>query len=54
MEAVVSDILQSRKQEPGGLKKTAAISLAAHAAGVAVIAADPERDAARRRSRRAS
>ena len=32
MEAVVSDILQSRKREPGGLKKTAAISLAAHAA----------------------
>ncbi len=37
MEAVVSDILQSRKREPGGLKKTAVISLAAHAAGVAVI-----------------
>ena len=37
MEAVVSDILQSRKQEPGGLKKTAAISLAAHAAAIAVI-----------------
>jgi TonB family protein len=30
MEAVVSDILQSRKHEPGGLKKTAAVSLAAH------------------------
>src|SRR5687768_6885549 len=37
MEAVVSDILQSRKQEPGGLKKTAAISLAAHLVVAAVI-----------------
>ena len=37
MEAVVSDILQSRKREPGGLKKTAAISIAAHAAAIAVI-----------------
>jgi TonB family protein len=37
MEAVVSDILQSRKREPGGLKKTAAISLAAHAAAMAVL-----------------
>lgn len=37
MEAVVSDILQSRKQEPGGLKKTAAISLAAHAAVLAIL-----------------
>ena len=37
MEAVVSDILQSRKREPGGLKKTAAISLAAHAAAIAVL-----------------
>lgn len=37
MEAVVSDILQSRKQEPGGLKKTAAISVAAHAAVIAVL-----------------
>jgi TonB family protein len=37
MEAVVSDILQSRKREPGGLKKTAAISLAAHAAVIAVL-----------------
>jgi TonB family protein len=37
MEAVVSDILQSRKREPGGLKKTAAISLAAHAAAIAAI-----------------
>ena len=41
MEAVVSDILQSRKQEPGGLKKTAAISLAAHAAGIAILLAVP-------------
>jgi TonB family protein len=37
MEAVVSDILQSRKREPGGLKKTAAISLAAHLAAIVVI-----------------
>jgi len=37
MEAVVSDILQSRKREPGGLKKTAVISLAAHAAAIAVL-----------------
>ena len=37
MEAVVSDILQSRMREPGGLGKTAAISLAAHAAVIAVI-----------------
>ena len=37
MEAVVSNILQNRKREPGGLKKTAAISLAAHAAAIAVI-----------------
>ena len=37
MEAVVSDILQRRKQEPGGLKQTALLSLGAHAAGVAVL-----------------
>jgi TonB family protein len=37
MEAIVSDILQSRKREPGGLKKTAAISFAAHAAAIAAI-----------------
>ncbi len=37
MEAVVSDILKSRKREPGGLKKTATISLAAHAAAIAAI-----------------
>ena len=41
MEAVVSDILQSRKHEPDGLKKTAAISLAAHAVIFAVIAVIP-------------
>ena len=41
MEAVVSDILQSRKQEPGGLKKTAVISLAAHAAVLAVLLVIP-------------
>ncbi len=37
MEAVVSDILERRKQEPGGLKQTALVSLGAHAAGVAVL-----------------
>ena len=37
MEALVSDILQSRKREPEGLKKTAMISLGAHVAAVAVI-----------------
>jgi TonB family protein len=36
MEAV-SDILQSRKREPGGLKQTAVISLAAHAVAIAVV-----------------
>ena len=41
MEAVVSDILRSRKHEPEGLKKTAAISLAVHAVGFAVIAMLP-------------
>ena len=41
MEAVVSDILQSRKREPGGLTKTAAISFAAHVAAVAVLLAIP-------------
>ena len=37
MEAVVSDILQSRKREPGGLKKTAVISLAVHAVAIVII-----------------
>lgn len=37
MEAIVSDILQSRKREPDGLKKTAAISLGVHLAALAVI-----------------
>jgi TonB family protein len=32
MEAIVSDILQSRKQEPTGLGRTALLSLGAHAA----------------------
>jgi TonB family protein len=41
MEAVVSDILQSRKQEPDGLTKTAAISLVAHAVVIAVVLAVP-------------
>jgi TonB family protein len=37
MEAVVSDILERRKQEPGGLQQTALLSLGAHAAGIAVL-----------------
>jgi protein TonB len=41
MEAIVSDILQSRKREPVGLKKTAAISLAAHAAAIAALLTIP-------------
>ena len=41
MEAVVSDILQSRKHEPAGLKKTAVISLGAHAVVFAVMVAIP-------------
>jgi periplasmic protein TonB len=41
MEAVVSDILQSRKREPDGLRKTAMISLGAHVAAVAVIVLIP-------------
>ena len=46
MEAIVSDILQSRKREPDGLKKTAAISLGAHAAAVALILVIPSVHAA--------
>lgn len=38
MEAVVSDILQSRKREPDGLRKTAVISFAAHATALSVLA----------------
>jgi hypothetical protein len=41
MEAIVSDILQSRKREPDGLKKTAAISLGAHGVAVALILVIP-------------
>jgi len=41
MEAVVSDVLESRKHEPGGLKKTAMISLAAHVAALAILAFVP-------------
>jgi TonB family protein len=41
MEAIVSDILQSRKREPVGLKKTAVISLAAHAAAIAALLVIP-------------
>jgi TonB family protein len=41
MEAVVSDIIKSRMQEPGGFKQTALVSLLAHAAAVGVIFAMP-------------
>lgn len=41
MEAVVSDILRSRKREPGGLRQTALLSLGAHGAALAVIALLP-------------
>ena len=41
MEAVVSDILRSRKQEPSGLSTTAAMSLAAHAVAVVGLALVP-------------
>jgi TonB family protein len=41
MEAVVSDIIRSRMREPGGLKQTAVLSLAAHAIGIAAIAMIP-------------
>jgi TonB family protein len=41
MHAVVSDILQSRRREPAGLTKTALISLAGHAAAIAVVALLP-------------
>jgi TonB family protein len=37
MEAVVSDILEKRKREPGGLRQTALLSLGAHASGAAVL-----------------
>jgi TonB family protein len=41
MDAVVSDILKSRMQEPGGFRQTAIVSLLAHAAVVGVIVAMP-------------
>ncbi|HKY21537.1 MAG TPA: energy transducer TonB [Vicinamibacterales bacterium] len=41
MEAVVSDILQSRKREPGGLRQTALLSLGAHGAVLGVLALLP-------------
>jgi TonB family protein len=41
MEAVVSDILRSRMHEPGGLRQTAALSLAAHVAAIAALAFIP-------------
>jgi protein TonB len=37
MEAVVSDILQTRRKEPGGLRQTTLLSLGAHAAGVGML-----------------
>jgi TonB family protein len=41
MEAVVSDILQQRKSEPGGLSKTASISFAAHVIALGALALVP-------------
>src|SRR4051812_41575007 len=41
MEAVVSDILRSRMQEPDGLSRTAALSMAAHAVLLAALAFVP-------------
>lgn len=41
MEAVVSDILQSRKQVPGGLTRTALLSLGAHAGVFGLVALVP-------------
>jgi TonB family protein len=41
MEAVVSDILESRKREPGGLRQTAMVSLGVHGAALALIAILP-------------
>ena len=41
MEAAVSDILRTRIQEPEGLRKTSAISLAAHAVAFAIVAFVP-------------
>jgi TonB family protein len=41
MDAVVSDILKSRMQEPDGFRQTAIVSLLAHAAAVGVIVAMP-------------
>ena len=41
MEAVVSDIIKSRMQEPGGFKQTALVSLLVHATAIGVIVAMP-------------
>ena len=41
MEAVVSDILATRKREPGGLMQTGLLSLGAHAVAVGLIALIP-------------
>jgi TonB family protein len=41
MEAVVSDILRSRKKELGGLKQTALFSFGVHGAAIAVLALLP-------------
>jgi TonB family protein len=48
MEAVVSEILRHRMQEPGGLKQTAVISIAAHVALMAGIVLVPSIFPARR------
>jgi TonB family protein len=41
MEGIVSDILQSRKRDAGGLMQTALLSLGAHGAALAVLALLP-------------
>lgn len=41
MEAVVSDILASRKREPGGLMRTGLVSLGAHGAAIGLLALIP-------------
>ena len=41
MEAIVSDILTSRKREPDGLMQTGLVSLGAHAVAVGVLALIP-------------
>jgi TonB family protein len=41
MEVVVSDIIKSRMQEPGGFKQTALVSLLVHVCAVAALVAMP-------------